>query len=286
MKSNYHIDEITIDESPRKRIEQSVPELPDGIKMNVFDSGFICGLLEKFRPRKILEVGTFNGGTTAVVLQCMKDLGQPFTMHSIDIMKEFRKSSVHEAGWLGELAAEHLGLDCWHMHAGCILPQVIREIGPGIDFIILDTTHSLPGEALDFVAVFPFLAPGAVVCLHDIRQNQKIPPDRKKIATNVLFHSVAAEKYLNSDPVRVPDLYPNIGAFQINEDTEAYISNVIGTLTQNWKDVYTPDGPMLQFYRDLLADHYPPEALWLFEKACTMNHQALEYERMLEKKEQ
>ena len=31
----------------------------------------------KRRPKKILEVGVDNGGSSAVILQCMKDLGYP-----------------------------------------------------------------------------------------------------------------------------------------------------------------------------------------------------------------
>lgn len=48
----------------------------------------------------------------------------------------------------------------------------IEEIGNGIDFVILDTMHALPGELLDFISLYPYLDKRAVIVFHDVGQSQ------------------------------------------------------------------------------------------------------------------
>ena len=272
----YHIDQITLDREPRERIIRRLPEVSEGIKMYEFDSAFLCGLLRESRPRKILEVGVADGGSTAVILQAMTDLGAPFSLHSVDIRTRAFRAPDLEIGYLGSRAAQELNAaDSFFLHSGVILPQVIEDIGGEIDFLILDTAHTLPGETLDFLTAFPFLSPDAMVCLHDIRQNLKLPPSSMNIATNVLYHSVAAEKYLNTDETRQPDLCPNTGAFRCTEDTARYIGNVFGALTQNWFRM--PGEDELHAYEAILRSNYQAEELWLYEKAVAMNRAALAF---------
>ena len=71
----YHINEIVLDFEPRKNVLSKIPVVPDEPEMSEFESAFLCGLLNKFQPKKILEVGVAAGGTTAIILQCMKNIG-------------------------------------------------------------------------------------------------------------------------------------------------------------------------------------------------------------------
>lgn len=269
----YLIDVIQPDYTPRKLISEQLPELPSKIKMYEPDSAFLCGLLKKFKPKKILEVGIANGGTTAVIIQCMHTLGIPFEIHCVDILEKGFSGSDREIGYLGKEAARLLHFDNYHFWSGVCLPQVIDKIGGDIDFLILDTIHKLPGETLDFLAAYPYLSADAVVCMHDIRHNHNNPPDQMRIATNALFNSVAADKYIFSDTTRQPD-YPNMGAFKINADTEKYITNVFGVLTQNW--AYLPSKKMLTSYKTILSRCYSEESLWIFDHALRMNRISLQ----------
>ena len=267
-KGIYHIDSIQPDLSPRREILEKIPEISKTIKMYDIDSAFICGLLERFRPKKILEVGVFGGGTTAVILQCMKDLGEPFEMYSVDVAKHEHVDFTFEVGYMAKQAAKLLEVSDYHLYKGKYLPQLMDQIGGGIDFLILDTVHILPGEILDFLVAYPYLTNGAVVCLHDIRQNHVANPDSRRIATNALFNSVAAEKYIFSDPTRTPD-YPNTGAFVVNEDTSRYINNVFGILTLSWSSFL--DEEVMSLYKSFLRKHYTVESVWIFEHALALN---------------
>ena len=46
-----------------------------------------------------------------------------------------------------------------YFHIGQYLPEVIDEIGDGIDFIILDTVHKAPGELMDLLVCLPYMSP-------------------------------------------------------------------------------------------------------------------------------
>ena len=201
----YLVDSVKLDDKPRNLIAGQIPELSKQIKMTEHDSAFVCGLLERFKPKKIVEVGIANGGTSAVIMQCMSLQGREYELHSVDKLEKGYAGDSREIGFLGVKAAELLCAKDYHLWKGVVLPEVIEKIGAGIDFLILDTMHKLPGETLDFLAAYPYLTDHAVVCLHDIRQNHKTPPEEERIATNVLFNSIAADKYINSDPERDPD---------------------------------------------------------------------------------
>ncbi len=268
----YYIDRIEPDFGPRERISQKLPEVPEEIKMRETDSAFLCGLIKRFLPGKIVEVGVANGATSAVILQCLSDLGIAASLHSVDIRYKNYGKKDREIGYLGGQAAELLGAENYRLWKGTALPGVIKKIGPGIDLLILDTNHKLPGETLDFLIALPFMSEGAVVCVHDIRQNHSALNHKGEIGTNALFNSVAAEKYIDPDPIREPD-YPNIGAFRIVPDTKKYIMNVFGSLTQNW--LYIPDDKQMADYERIIREYYGEEANWLFDRAVMMNRISL-----------
>ncbi len=146
----YYIDRIEPDFGPRQRISQKLSEVPEQIKMAKTDSAFLCGLIKTFAPKKIVEAGVANGVTSAVILQCLSDLGIEGELHSVDIREKAYGEKGREIGYIGGQAAELLGAESYRLWKGTALPGIIKEIGPGIDLIILDTTHELPGETLDF----------------------------------------------------------------------------------------------------------------------------------------
>lgn len=143
---------------------------------------------------------------------------------------------------------------CQHtLFTGKILPEVLEYIGTDIDFLILDTIHTMPGENLDFLSAYPYLSKDAVVVMHDVYLSMHPGQGRANIATNVLFSAVAADKYYNLDSrfMEHPDEFlPNIAAFQLNEDTPKYIMDVFAGLCLPWH--YIPSREHLQLYGSAL----------------------------------
>lgn len=192
-------------------------------------------------------------------------------MYSIDVVSTFYRDKTKPSGFLGMFAKEKIFgkmRGTHEFHLGKILPQVIDEIGGGIDFVILDTTHTLPGELLDFLAVLPYLTDNAVVVLHDVSFHQtqrKINAD----ATGVLFGAVTAEKFLNFQSDEELFRYPNIAAFKVNEQTAENIENVFLELILRWNVL--PLEERIIIYRRHYRRFYSDALIEIFQEALDMN---------------
>ena len=276
-----NLNAIPLDYEPRRKI---LPKLPAFVtakgqrepEMSEFESAFLCGALKQFRPKKILEVGVAGGATTAIILQTLEDIGEPYEMHSIDVAENFYRDKTKPSGFMAAFAKEKLfgNLRGTHeFHLGKFLPQVIDEIGGDIDFVILDTRHTMPGEGMDFLAVLPYLKIGSVVVLHDVSLHQKMSTawGVKAYATCVLFSAVTANKFLDfvPDNGNRPYAYPNIAAFQVTEQTVECIENVFLTMVLRW--AYRPSDGEIKLYLNHYLRYYPPELCKIFVEAFKMN---------------
>ena len=142
-----------------KAIAGYTHNLPNEPEMSDFDSAFLCGLLEKYRPQKIVEVGVAAGGTTGIIIEKLKDRYDEINMYSCDLNEQFYLNEKVEggnrkSGFLAEDIIRYSNVKHRFM-LGNYLPTFLDEIGQEIDFLILDTVHYMPGELLDFLAVMP-----------------------------------------------------------------------------------------------------------------------------------
>ena len=272
-----NFDKIELDSSSinRLRLDFSLKS-----QMNIFQSSFITGIIKKNIPKKIVEIGVAEGGTTALIYDSLEKYSNDFEMYSIDILEkwntsikigdEFRRIFTDKKNHkflLGNPGAAH-----------------VDEIGTGIDLLILDTAHVLPGEILDFLAFLPNMEDSAWVILHDIAWNhysfgdgheKYVFKNRKNtFATKLLFDVVDANKYLNFE--EQSDLkYPNIGAFQLTEDTRLKIHSVFSSLTLNWE--YLPPTNEWELYRNIIEKKYDGICLSLFDYSYTFNYKTHKY---------
>ncbi|MBE6094902.1 MAG: class I SAM-dependent methyltransferase [Schwartzia succinivorans] len=262
-------------ETRRETMEQMKRVVKGEPEMTEFQSAFLCGLLEMKKPRKILEIGIAGGATTAIIVNKMEKMQCQCEMFSCDLRKEFR-----DLGHSGFLADDFIKRAKYVKHRfllGNFFPHFATEVvgkdrdSEPIDFVIIDTVHSLPGEILDFLAVYPLLAEDAIVCLHDISRNYGDSLTGTYFATGVLYASVVADKFLNfemNDSVEGSD-YPNIGAFRITNDTKKYILDVFNALFITW--TYMPEKEELDLYANYYQDYYDEQCLHLYKEAITMN---------------
>ncbi|MBD5395943.1 MAG: class I SAM-dependent methyltransferase [Lachnospiraceae bacterium] len=238
---------------------------------------FLCGLIKDKQPKKIVEVGVAHGGTTCVILQCLKEIGITTSLHSVDISKECYRASGKRTGYAVDMAFPELPHEISHFwHLGNALPCYLEEIGGDIDFLILDTVHSLPGEMLDFLAALPYLSPNAVVVLHDITLNQ-ITYNEFGYATRIVYETAVAEKII-ADGVDPDEILPGIGAFQVTNDTIKYIEKCFSSLSITWK--YDLPDKDLEQYRTIYRKFYDTALVELFDKTIAINRK-----RMLDEKQ-
>lgn len=239
------------------------------VEMSSEDHGFLCGLIKKYSPKKVVEVGVAGGATTAVIMNCLSMIEEKeAVMYSVDLNEECYRREGKRTGWQLEEVKDYL--DNYQNHTfllGRMLPQIIHEIGTGIDMVVLDTVHALPGEILDFLCIFPYLAENAIVVVHDITRN--FSEHRYSFATKILLDAVSGEKYFN-----LADHLPNIGAFRITEETRINIENVFSALSITWG--YPVDAEILIDYRNIYQSYYPEECLKLFDQIVLM--QRIQYQ--------
>ena len=225
-------------------------------EMTAFENAYLVGLLKKYKPAKILEVGLAAGATTRMLVDFVSEQ-EDCTLFSCDLNEYYYRDQSKKTAYLAldqyVPPANETDSDKkkWHLLTGKYLPQYLDYIGGGIDFCILDTVHSLPGELLDFISVMPFLKEGAVVVLHDVNMPLiwKDMPRRHAHSNKVILDSVVGEKIICKDPNNFGGI-SNISAVVINKDTLKYFNNVFSTLSFGWS--YLPGEEEIEIY----ANHY------------------------------
>ncbi|MBU1109683.1 MAG: class I SAM-dependent methyltransferase [Candidatus Riflebacteria bacterium] len=250
-----------------KEIQDAV--FSGGAEMSPFQLAFLCGLLKEKKPSKILEVGVSAGGTSCVIMNCLKMIDSNAEFHSVDVLSHCYQDKSKAAGHLMHEVFPKEAKNRWDLRLGHTVAAHLEEIGKGIDFCVLDASHVLPGELLDFIVIFPYLAPDAVLVLHDTSLYLE-PRANLSVATRILLSSVCADKIIcreTDDPLKLS----NIAAFQINSDTGKYINNCFSALALRW--VYKLDKVFAEEYRQIIAAKYDQELLEYFDKILAIqNH--------------
>lgn len=244
-------------------------------EMTSFQQAFLCGLIRDKQPKKILEIGVSAGGTTSVILNCLDMLCLSTEMYSVDLSERWYRSDELETGFLAKEIMSHS--DVFGRSAkkithsfmlGKSIPHVIDDIGKDIDFLILDTTHSLPGELLDFLVCFPYLKEGCVVVLHDVIVNH-LTGWEHEIATKLLFDVVQGDKWYMPEG---NDLlgFTNIAAFEIGERTKDSVYNIFSSLTFTWS--YMLNQEEKNKYVKVIEKNYSAQYVEWFEKVLELQN--------------
>lgn len=237
------------------------------------DHGFLCAIIRAVKPQKVVEIGVASGGTTCVIAKTLKELDLSSELYSVDIAERFYKDETVRTGFEYDRLREKIGYTGRQkMLLGKTIAEQIEDIGDGVDLVIIDTTHVLPGELLDFLIMLPYCKKNAMFVLHDVSFNRikacaidpiDVRTSGKRIATKVLLSVVVADKMMNN-------LNANIAAFQTNEDTWKYITDVFYALTMTWS--YLLEADVVERYRGILEKHYNKDMLEIFDTAVKNNN--------------
>lgn len=198
--------------------------------MTIGQQKFFLQLMKENRPKKIIEIGSHKGGTTAIILSAMEKLELNADLHSIDLF-DFENKMIETVENSLTVVNPNWNRDNWHIYCGQTIAGVAEEIGNNIDFCILDAGHILPSELLSFICSLPFMKNDAIVVLHDTRLARR-GVLRGCIGTNIIFSTVVSEeKFL---PVNDDGVVMNIAAFRVGEITRTYIDDLFHALTLPW----------------------------------------------------
>ena len=110
---------------------------------------FLNGIIRKFKPKKIVELWVYSGGSSIVILNAIDDFKNS-KLYSIDL---------NSAIFVGQCVNKFFPhfMRNWKLFKGNIATEYIEKIGNNIDIAMIDTAHFEPGEILDFLIILPFL---------------------------------------------------------------------------------------------------------------------------------
>ena len=222
---------------------------------------FLNGVVRKFKPKKIVEVGCRAGGSSIVMLNAIDDF-EDSKLYSIDL------DSSEQVGECVNKYFPNL-MKKWTLFKGKIAAEYIEQIGNNIDIAFFDTTHVEPGEILDFLMVLPFLKENAVVIFHDIAIQITHSPDRNEWASYIVFNAIRGKKYLPSGDII---LKQDIGAIILDSNQNEYYQDYFRLLGGQWQ--YFPKEEHVSQLRIFFKKYYEkdcPECLIIFEEAIAFN---------------
>lgn len=242
-----------------------------GSELSRDDLGFICGVIKKYEPKNIVEIGVSTGCTSAVILKCIEELGLESELHSIDLALKCHLNVEKECGYkLKEAFAFLEKTTNVHLMLGKTIAERIDEVVKHgkIDLLILDTTHYLPGELLDFLVCYPYMSEEAVVIVDDLAFAH-IGESRSAIATPVLFSAIAAKKLL---PEKCAKL--NMAGFVLGRETKQYIENLFYALGMPWS--YDIGEKTMEEYKEKIYKNYDKDSILIFDNVLELQQRTLE----------
>jgi predicted O-methyltransferase YrrM len=223
---------VVLDYRNRELTQEIVSFYPGTPQMSESESAFISGLIKEFKPRKIVEIGVHSGASSILMINSLEDCHYDYEMWSLDLAECFPEDTNLNIGFLIDEYKKKKSLKGKHfLRLGYPSLSWLKDLGENIDLLVLDTIHYLPGEILDFLAIYPLLSKRAVVVLHDVVLNHYA--DTKLFATKLLFDVIKADKYYNLlDDLTGSVL--NIAAFRLNDTSKSSIIDVISSLSISW----------------------------------------------------
>lgn len=244
-----------------ERLEKFDERIKGVSEMTQSERFFLNGVIRHFRPKKLLEVGVAAGGSSAVILNAIQDIPEA-KLFSHDYNADYYRGGGEKSGFLVNMICPELA-GKWDLRTGGPVARHIDSIGGGIDFVLLDTMHSNPGEFLDFLMILPYLAKDAVLVIHDIGLHMgKHEWCQKCITCGVLFAALKGRK-IKPDATWNDFTHeymtdglplPNIGAVILESPAMDNVTGLFHLLSLPWD--YLISASDFTIIRDHLGRHY------------------------------
>lgn len=219
---------------------------------------FLNGIIRKFKPKKILELGVYNGGSSIVILNAIDDF-ENSKLYSIDL---------NPADFIGQCVNKYFPkfMKNWKLFKGNLSTEYMETIGNNIEIAMIDTAHFEPGEIMDFLIILPFLKEEAIVIFHDIANQITVSKDRNEWAPYIVFNAIRGEKYL---PSGNDILAQNIGGIKLEKNQYRFHEEYFRILGGEWQ--YFPKEIHIKLMRKFFNNYYNNRCLTIFEEAINFN---------------
>lgn len=267
IKSIY-LDNLQFESYDLKIFEQIKNKIEGYVELALNEQKFLNGIIRKFIPKKIVEIGVAYGGSSAIILNSIKDI-KDSKLYSIDKSLYCYRMPKKKSGFIVEEKFPEL-MDKWTLYKGKITSEVIENIGNDIDLVFIDTKHYVPGEMLDWLQVLPFLKEEAIVILHDtflMYNKGKIIKKKKNFSNNQILTYIRGELIL---PNYGSELFShNIGAIKLCKAQNKFYRHYFMALGTQWE--FMPDNADLKLIRKFFMKYYGNKYVEIYDDAVEKN---------------
>lgn len=246
-------------------ISKRVSEKAELSEMIESERIFLSGLINEYKPEKIVEIGVATGLSSLVILDAIKDFDNAH-LYSFDYSTQYYRDKTKKTGFAVDEFPDLT--EKWTLKTGAMTCALLDDSIKDIDFCLIDTVHSAPGEFLDYLQILPRLKKNAIVVIHDISYHIIFNRPFSNVCF-ALFSTLSGEKFLPQY-----DEYPNMGAVLLEDNAYENAFDIFYSLLLPWLYKITPKD-----YKDLknyFSKNYDKELVSLFEKAYKLNSKALQ----------
>lgn len=157
-------------------------------------------LVRAERPAVVLEIAPYYGWSTTWLLQALRDAGSG-RLHSYDL--------VDYSQWTMPPELAH---GRWIFTQGDVREHLDR-LPAGIGFLFLDAAHTAEFADWYIDSLFPRLAPGTVVGVHDVFRSSDLIPMPESLVLLEWFERRRIP-YFTAAPARAPEVYQALVALK------------------------------------------------------------------------
>lgn len=174
----------------------------------------------ELQPRRVLEIGTANGGTLYLWTQAA---AEDATIVSVDLpggrfgggYPPPRARFYHQFA----RPKQHLHLLRLDSH----LPSTLTEVrgvfgGEPVDFAFIDGDHTYPGVKADFLEYGPLVRPGGLIAFHDILLSPRSPAKEVHLLWDQIKREHETWEFIDPDARREGHRIIGIGLLRVGPD--------------------------------------------------------------------
>lgn len=233
-------------------------------EMSYLERCFLNGIIRQTKPKKILELGVSAGGSSAIILNAIKDFDNA-KLYSVDYSKKWYRDNSKNTGFIIDEKFNNLK-NKWKLYTEGTAAKFMDEIGDEIDLCLIDTMHINPGEFLDFLIVLPYLKKNAILILHDIGLYHF---DKFGVTNGILFSCLKGKKLSFNEGLW--NSFANIGAVILDENIKDNILDYLYLLTLPFE--YLPTDNDIWECQKLFSKNYEEEFVDTFMNIMLKNKQ-------------
>ena len=270
--NNILIDFKNVESYDHQYLMEIQSKINNHIYLPLPERDFLNGMIRKIKPKKVVEIGVANGGSSAIILNAIKDV-EGAHLYSIEKSIDLIYDKTKKSGYLIKERFQNL-MDKWTFYPGGITAEFIEKIGGEIDVVFIDTVHFTPGEMLDWLQVLPFLKEEAIVILHDtflMYLFGNVDTRKKNYSNNQLLCYIRGDLILPS--YNSKDFDRNIGAIKLAKEQNKYYTQYFFALATQWE--YMPEEKDISIMKEFFMKYYGERYTNIFEDAVKKNKRHL-----------